>query len=128
MTKKTQLLDTQSTSSEYSDYSPIDIIRKAGGQSRAVSSKSNRRPDSMLAVYKNRFTYTFVLDSDVASIHFDKEKGEIFYKGRNIRHINLEKSQKAALYNVQYILSEDDEAECLLSSYLATLTAVLTDN
>lgn len=38
---------------------------------------------------KNRFTYTFLIKGEAASIHFDAMRNEIFYRGHNIRNMSL---------------------------------------
>lgn len=107
--------------------SPLDLIRLMGGRAHRVGGGRERSPDSMLAVYKNRLTYTFILDDEVASIHYDHQKGEIFFRGHNIKHLELNGEQKRALFSLQEILGADSEGKEFLSDYLATLERSLAD-
>lgn len=106
---------------------PLDLIRLMGGNARKVKGKRFKAPDSMLAVYKNRATYTFIMNDEVASVHFDVTRGEIFFKGHNIKNLELTNEQKEALVMLQWILEEDEEGKQLLPSYLATLERVIAD-
>jgi hypothetical protein len=106
---------------------PLDLIRLMGGKSKKVEGKTLRAPDSMLAVYKNRFTYTFIMNDEVASIHFDDSRNEIFFKGHNIRNLELTEAQKNVLETLHFVLEEDNEGKKFLSSYFATLERVLAD-
>lgn len=105
--------------------SAIDLWRHIGGRSRPVGEKA---ADSMLAVFKDRATYTFILEDEVASIHFDRTRGEIFFKGHNIRHLTLSEGQINALNHMKEVLLTDAKAKRLLNSYSATLARRLADN
>lgn len=108
--------------------SPVDLWKLMGGKTRPVYQSGKVGTDSLLAVYKDRLTYTFILGNEVASIHFDKAKKEIFFKGRNIRNIKLDKAQMAALSDFKAILASDERANSFTKEYEATLGAVLADN
>lgn len=105
--------------------SAIDLWRHMGGKSRPVG---ERAADSMLAVFKDRATYTFILDDEVASIHFDRTRGEIFFKGHNIRHLTLTGNQINALNHMKEVLITDSKAKRFLNDYSATLARYLADN
>lgn len=107
--------------------SPLELVRMMGGRGHRVKSEKQRVPDSMLAVYKNRLTYTFILEGEVASIHFDVKKGEIYFRGHNIGLMELTEAQKKALYMLQSILEADPEGREYLSVYSATLGRLLAD-
>ena len=107
--------------------SQLDVLKMTGGKAHRVQRKNGKSPDSMLAVYKNRATYTFIFDEDVASIHFDSERREIFFKGHNIRNLELSEKHLHALSEFQQILMEDEEGRELADSYEATLTRLLAD-
>jgi hypothetical protein len=83
--------------------------------------------DSMLAVYKDCLTYTFILEREVASIHFDRLRGEIFFKGHNLRNMELSEKQIEALNGLKTVLAEDHRARPFLSDYSATLGRYLAD-
>lgn len=96
-------------------------------RARKTGVKGKAAVDSMLAVYKDRFTYTFILDREVASIHFDRMRGEIFFKGHNIRNIELTNRQWQALEDLKAFLSHDDKGRQFLSDFSATLDRCLAD-
>ncbi len=107
--------------------SPLEQIKQTGGVAHAVKSGQKRSPDSMLAVYRDRLTYTFILDKEVASIHFDRSRREIFFKGHNIANMELSPQQIGALKELQGILAEDEQGKLLFNDYVATLGHLLTD-
>lgn len=109
-------------------HSALDLWRLMGGQSHRVGEGGGFKPDSMLAVLGDRVTYTFILDDEVASIHFDRQRGEIFFKGHNIRHMELNGHQMEALRHMKAVLSGDDKAKRLLRAYCATLDRFVADN
>lgn len=45
--------------------------------------------DGKMFQSNDKLTYTFVTHSEVISLHFDRIKKTIFYKGHNIANINL---------------------------------------
>lgn len=107
--------------------SPLELIKKTGGVAHPVRTPSGKAVDSMLAVYRDRFTYTFILNKEVASIHFDKNRHEVFFKGHNVAGLTLTTEQIKALKGIQTILSEDEQGRLLFNDYVATLTHVLAD-
>lgn len=96
-------------------------------RAKKVSHLSQDLPDSMLACYKDRFTYTFILGSEVASIHFDRTKGEVYFRGRNVLNFNLLPEEKKALYAIFPALKRDKRGKSLLPAYEATLDKLLAD-
>jgi hypothetical protein len=108
--------------------SPLEIMQKTGGVAHPVRAHEGRSVDSMLAVYHERLTYTFILDKEVASIHYDKAKGEIYFKGHNIRDRELASPELKALKGLPEILMNDEQGKLLYNDYLATLTHILADN
>lgn len=99
-----------------------------GGKTERVTLPGMPAQDSLLAVYKDRLTFTFILGDEVASIHFDRVKNEIYFKGHNIRNFKLTVSQMQALNGLKDILKADEEGKKLLSDYEATLASRLADN
>jgi hypothetical protein len=98
------------------------------GAAKAKKVKEGKRAvDSMIAVYKDRITYTFILDNEVASIHFDKSRGEIFFKGHNIKNIKLTENQLQALKDLRGVLQLEKDGRPFLSDYEATLGRYLAD-
>jgi hypothetical protein len=81
----------------------------------------------MLAVYKDRLTYTFIMDHEVASIHYDRHRGEIFFKGHNIRNMELDEEQKQALMDLSHVLEAEARGNEFSADYEATLARLLAD-
>src|SRR5262245_40151636 len=74
---------------------------------------------------KNRFTYTFFAEKEVASIHFDGVRGEIFYNGHNIRNMQSSESQVRWMRKLPLILQEQGCEKGLISRYEAALSKLL---
>ena len=108
--------------------SPVDLWKLMGGKTKRVAPGSKPQNDSMLAVYKNRLTYTFIMGREVASIHFDKAKKEIFFKGHNIRNLSLDEPQRMVLSDFKAVLAADERAKLFLKDYEATLGSLLAEN
>lgn len=108
--------------------SPLDLWKLMGGKTRAVGGVKEPPEDSLLAVYKNRLTYTFIVGREVASIHFDRAKREIFFKGHNIRNMELSEAQRRVLEGFKKVLKADKRANPFLKAYNATLGDLLADN
>lgn len=107
--------------------SPLELMRLHGGKARKVRGEE-RRADSMIAVYKDRFTYTFIMQKEVASVHFDRKSGKIFFSGHNINNMSLTSEQIKELWGVVDVLEHDVEGKELKSAYEATLGSRLADN
>lgn len=125
--KKTQLIEAERDVATAGLESPLDLLRHMGGRAHRVRDGREKKVDCMLAVYKDRLTYTFILENEVASIHFDSGRGEIFFRGHNISHLELTEEQRKALLELRIILEEDLEGRELLPRYVATLDRVLAD-
>lgn len=108
--------------------SPLERLKMQGGKAHKVRGMAARGADSMIAVYKDRFTYTFVMDKEVASIHFDAKSRKIFFSGHNIDNMELNDKQKLELANVIKVLEKDSEGKSLKEAYQATLGDRLADN
>jgi hypothetical protein len=107
--------------------SPLDLLKLKGGASRRLREGGRPPPDSMLAILPDRATYTFILEDEVASIHFDRRRGEIFFRGHNIRHLELTQAQKEALGHVEEVLKGGEKGRELFPDYAATLARCLAD-
>lgn len=107
--------------------SPLERIKRSGGVAHPVRTPSGKAVDSMLAVYRRRCTYTFIMDKEVASIHFDCDRHEIFFRGHNIRGMELTPAHIKTLKSLQEILKTDEEGKLLFNDYVATLTHFLAD-
>lgn len=105
----------------------IDLYKRSGAVSHKVSEKGKAAVDSMLAVYHDRLTYTFVMGREVASIHYNRDKGEIFFKGHNISNMQLDKEQRQALLDLAKVLMHDEQGKPFYDDYNATLARYLAD-
>ncbi|MBI2346710.1 MAG: hypothetical protein HYV03_07530 [Deltaproteobacteria bacterium] len=105
-----------------------EVAGVVGGVTRRVPGPGGHPSDSMLAVYKDRFTYTFIFQDEVASIHFDTIRREIFFKGHNIRYMELQHDHLQSLWNLAEVLAHDREAKNYVSAYSETLGRVVADN
>lgn len=102
-------------------------MRLMGGASRRGGALRKGMPDSVIAVYKDRLTYTFIMDKEVASIHYDRSREEIFFRGHNIRHMELGPSHRKALIALIGVLEEDEKGRPFCDAYSATLDRILAD-
>lgn len=107
--------------------SPLELWRLKGGVSHRAEGEERRAPDSILAIYGERATSTFIMEGEVASIHFDRGRGEIFFRGHNIRHLDLTPAQLAALGSFEEVLRGDPKGKRLAGDYGATLARCLAD-
>lgn len=106
---------------------PLDRLRSMSTVARKVRPKRQKAVDAMLAVYSGRLTYTFIAGHEVASIHFDQKKGEIFYKGHNVRTLPMGDEVRGYLWELADVLAQDEQGMIYSGEYSATLRKVLTD-
>ncbi|MBI4365408.1 MAG: hypothetical protein HY543_01165 [Deltaproteobacteria bacterium] len=106
---------------------PPEVAGIVGGVTRRVRAAGGKPSDSMLAVYKDRFTYTFIFQEEVASIHFDPVRKEIYFKGHNIRYMDLTDRHVEALLSLVEVLLQDREAKTFAVPYRETLARLLAD-
>lgn len=78
-----------------------------------------------LVSFGDRITYTFAYGKEVGSIHFDRGRGEIFYKGHNIRNMDLEEWQMQVLENLRLVLEKSEEGQRFATPYGRTLDKVI---
>ncbi len=107
--------------------SALDLYKRIGAVAHRVRDRGRVATDSMLALYRGRLTYTFILEREVASIHYDQERGEIFFKGHNIRNMVLTGKQRQALMDLAEVLRAEQDARHFYSDYEATLARLLAD-
>ena len=110
-----------------SQSSTPDLVRLMGGISKRAGRLKKGAPDSVIAIYKDRLTYTFIMEDEVASIHFDRSRGEIFFRGHNIARMNLKSDERKALIALIGVLEEDEQGHEFKEAYSATLDRVLAD-
>lgn len=78
-----------------------------------------------LVSFGNRITYTFHTYDEVASIHFDRGSGKIFYKGHHIANHELTSAQITRLCEFTEILEQSDYSEDFLADYEQALRKAL---
>jgi hypothetical protein len=66
---------------------------------------------------KNRATLTFFSGSEVASIHYDMVRDEIFLKGHNVKNMTLTEEQWTSLHRFADYLSESPKTKAILQAY-----------
>ena len=64
---------------------------------------------TQLVSFGERVTYTFAAGKEVGSIHFDRGRGEIFFKGHNVRNLDLEEWQHQEMEKLRQILAQDEK-------------------
>lgn len=104
------------------------------GESAAVSpvkSPQQAETASMNGVqiisFGERITYVFSQGKEVGSVHFDRGRMEIFYKGHNIRNMELEDWQMEVLTGLRHILANDTHGKSFAPSYGKTLDKILLE-
>lgn len=80
--------------------------------------------DSQLISFGDRFTFTFAQGREVGSIHFDRGRGEIFYKGHNVRNMDLEEWQMQILEGLRRTLTQDEQGKAFADDYGRTLDKI----
>jgi hypothetical protein len=83
--------------------------------------------ESQLISFGDRMTYTFSHGKEVGSIHFDRGRGEIFYKGHNIRNMDLEEWQMQVMEQLRRILDADEQGKQFADSYGHTLDKIILE-
>lgn len=103
-------------------------MQKSGGKKSAdlpPSFNLNFFREARLFLGEHRATLTFIADQEVASIHYDMQRDEIFYKGHNVKNLTLMESQFESLQRFTDYLAQAPQADPLRRSYLACLERVL---
>jgi len=107
---------------------PDQGSQTTGGTSGTAFGPSTSIPQgARLASFGERVTYTFVQGKEVGSVHFDRTRGEIFLKGHNIRHMELEAPQMQVLEEMRLILQRDPQARHFAESYGAVLDKIIIE-
>jgi len=73
--------------------------------------------EARLFLAPNRATVTFYLENEVASIHYDLLRDEIFYKGHNVKNMTMTERHWVALQNFSHYLAQTPKAEKILKAY-----------
>lgn len=73
--------------------------------------------EARLFATPERATLTFYQGSQVASIHFDKKRQEIFFRGHNVKNMTLTEEQWMALRQFTQYLREHQVDREMIQSY-----------
>jgi hypothetical protein len=82
---------------------------------------------SQLVSFGERITYTFAHGKEVGSIHFDRGRGEIFFKGHNIRNMEVEEWQWQMMEQLRKILTADDRGRPFAAPYGKILDKIVLE-
>lgn len=74
---------------------------------------------------EDRATLTFFHNQAVASIHFDRNRGEIFYRGHNVKNMTLTEEQWALLQQFGDYLKTHGAKAQLQQAYEESLASLL---
>lgn len=83
--------------------------------------------ESKLISFGDRITYTFIWAKEVHSIHFDKKREEVFYRGHNIKNLELTPEQMQLLIHFKDILSRDQRSRSFMVPYDRILQKLLKE-
>lgn len=81
--------------------------------------------DANLFVHAERATLTFYYQGTVASIHFDRARGEIFFKGHQVKNFKLNQEEWHWLQEFGRCLQDQGASPALVSAYENCLQEVL---
>lgn len=88
--------------------------------------RQRRMPqDSHLVSFGKRVTYTFAVGHDVASVHYDAGRGELFYKGHRITPQNMEPWLVELLKHFKDVLATSEYSDKFLTSYTELMGKML---
>ena len=84
-------------------------------------------PPSQLVAFEDRVTYVFTHGKEIGSLHFDHGRGEIFYKGHNVRNMEVEDWQWQVMEEFRGVLSADEKCKRFVSPYGKTLHKMILE-
>lgn len=102
---------------------PIDSM---SGEAGDASDPAAFR-EAKLFLGKDRATLTFFLEEEVASIHYDMLRDEIFYRGHNVKNMTMDARHWLALEKFGEYLADDLRSGPLLKAYRRCLEHLRTD-
>jgi len=115
---------TPESTSRAPDKSLDSLEWLSGVDQKAIHISSEK---GQLITFGERLTFTFAYGKEVGSIHFDKGRGEIFYKGHNINNIEIENWQIMMLEKVRQILTRDEKLRNFAAPYSRSLDKTLQE-
>lgn len=83
--------------------------------------------EAKLFLGKDRATLTFFLEEEVASIHYDMLRDEVFYRGHNIKNMTMDPRLWLALEKFGDFLDDDPRSAGLRRAYRRCLEHLRTD-
>ena len=83
--------------------------------------------NSQWVTFGSRVTFTFVVGHDVGSIHFDRSRSEIFFKGHNIRNIDVEPWQWQVLEKMRDVLHSHAKLRNFRNPYSRLLDKIVIE-
>jgi hypothetical protein len=90
--------------------------------------KKNGIYDGKLFHSAEKVTYTFLMDrEEIVSLHFDKNRRAIFYKGHSIANIELSSEQMVHLDQFRQEIEKDPSANHFLKEYTEVLNQFLKE-
>ena len=105
------------------------------GAARGLMGASGSEPmdlnyfrEARLFLGKDRATLTFYVDQEVASIHYDLIRDEIFYRGHNVKNMTMSQTQWESLRKFAEYLGDDPRADRLRDAYKSCLEHLMTDH
>ena len=106
---------------------PQNVPAMDAAESLPVDAWQGLPADSQLISFGDRFTFTFAQGREVGSIHFDRCRGEIFYKGHNIRNMEPEEWQMQILEGLRKTLMHDEQGKAFAEDYARTLDKIVME-
>ena len=82
--------------------------------------------EARLFLGKDRATLTFYVEQEVASIHYDMLRDEIFYRGHNVKNMTMSQEKWVLLQKFSDYLDHDPRAVGLLQGYKTCLEHLMT--
>lgn len=105
---------------------PMPLPDSFGGEAGNPSDPVAFR-EAKLFLGKDRATLTFFLEEEVASIHYDMLRDEIFYRGHNVKNMTMDARHWLALEKFGEYLAEEPRSGPLLMAYRRCLEHLRTD-
>lgn len=97
-----------------------------GGGGEAAPLDLNYFREARLFLGKDRATLTFYVEQEVASIHYDMIRDEVFYRGHNVKNMTMSQEKWDLLQKFSQYLDHDPRAESLVRSYRTCLEHLMT--
>ncbi len=96
-------------------------VSRAVSRNREQDVLAFKVPQGQIVGFADKVTYTFFHRTEVASIHFDMGRGEIFYKGHNIRNMALDDVQSQRLEELAQILDGHEKMRAFVEPFRGAL-------